>query len=413
MQDKNITVGWYVPKLIDGSGGLRTVFAMADALQNCIKTVIFLEDSLKNPSKEIFSKYGFTFDEVYSSWRDNIKIDIAIATIWYSAPFVAHLNCKHKFYFVQDYESYFYNVSDAYLMAENTYKLDLKIITMGKWLSHKLYGTSKTPCIPVEFGVDKSIYFNSKEDSTNKPRPSVCFINQPDKPRRCSRLGIEALGILKHNNPEVDIYLYGSHPSLSKHVWFKHKNLGLIDVHECAKLYNQTTLGLCISSTNPSRIPFEMMSTGLPTVDIYRENNLFDYPDDTITLAHQTPESIAEALQTLIHSQELREIRSRKSEMFMAKKTQNSEGKQFADAVMNELNGKTIETQKVARTYFQPPIKAKVSTPLYGGTYQKQGSLKTIKSLYSFFIRLLPNAISQPIDRYMRLAWTWYREYKK
>lgn len=407
MQNKNITVGWYVPKLIDGSGGHRTIFAMANTLQSRnLKTIIFLENSLKNPSKEVFSKFGFTFNEVYSSWRDDIKVDIAIATIWYSAPFVTHLNCNHKFYFVQDYEAYFHNLSDAYLMAENTYKLDLKIITMGKWLSHKLCGISKTPCIPIEFGVDKSIYFNSKKDESLKP--SICFINQPDKPRRCSRLGIEALGIFKHNNPEVDIYLYGSPPPLSKDVWFEHKNLGLINIRECAKLYNHATLGLCISSTNPSRIPFEMMATGLPTVDIYRENNLFDYPDDTITLADQTPESIAEALQTLISSPELRKTRSQKSEIFMTRKTQNSESKQFADAVINEFNGKTVKTQKIARTYFLPPIKGKLHISSHRG-YQKKDSKKIINSLYSFFIRLLPNTISKFIDRYIRLAWRWYR----
>ncbi|MCP5613371.1 glycosyl transferase family 1, partial [Klebsiella pneumoniae] len=70
-----------------------------------------------------------------------------------------------------------------------------------------------------------------------KKEKAVCFIYQPDKPRRCSRIGIEALGIVKHCMPDVKIYLYGS--SINDSLWFEHENLGLLDLAKCNELYNK------------------------------------------------------------------------------------------------------------------------------------------------------------------------------
>ena len=83
-------------------------------------------------------------------------------------------------------------------------------------------------------------------------------------------LGIEALGIVKFLRPDVKIYLYGS--NIKGNVWFEHENLGIIPLEKCNALYNKCEVGLCISSSNPSRIPFEMMAAGLPVVDLIHGN---------------------------------------------------------------------------------------------------------------------------------------------
>ena len=105
---------------------------------------------------------------------------------------------------------------------------------------------------------------------------------------------MEALKLVKKKFPDIIIYLYGS--SKKVRTDFEYVNKGIISVEECNQLYNKCRVGLCISATNPSRIPFEMMSTGLPVVDIYGENNLYDYPDDVINLAQSSPDAIAQAL---------------------------------------------------------------------------------------------------------------------
>ena len=56
--------------------------------------------------------------------------------------------------------------------------------------------------ITSEFGANHNIY---KRVPTIQKKKAVCFIYQLDKPRRCSRIGIEALGIVKHCTPDVKI----------------------------------------------------------------------------------------------------------------------------------------------------------------------------------------------------------------
>ena len=60
-----------------------------------------------------------------------------------------------------------------------------------------------------------------------------------------------------------------------------------------------------MSASNPSRIPFEMMASGLPVVELYRENNLYDFPNDGCLLADSTPEAIANALLTILDDKKL------------------------------------------------------------------------------------------------------------
>jgi hypothetical protein len=86
--------------------------------------------------------------------------------------------------------------------------------------------------------------------------------------------------------PDVKIYLYGS--SINDSLWFEHENLGLLDLASCNELYNKCSVGLCISSSNPSRIPFEMMNAGLPVVEVWRVNNLYDFNEEAMLLCKQT-----------------------------------------------------------------------------------------------------------------------------
>lgn len=65
---------------------------------------------------------------------------------------------------------------------------------------------------------------------------------------------------------------------------FECKNLNIIPIKECNELYNKCKVGICMSASNPSRIPFEMMSAGLPVVELYKENNIYDLPDEGVLL---------------------------------------------------------------------------------------------------------------------------------
>ncbi|KVN96266.1 hypothetical protein WJ69_02850 [Burkholderia ubonensis] len=221
-------------------------------------------------------------------------------------------------------------------MAENSYRYGLAPVTIGRWLRHELDTCFNTASAHFDFCADTSIY---------RPLPNVqkelaiCFICQPDKPRRGANLGIEALGIVKHVMPDVQIYLYGSRSRAN--VWFEHTNLGLLDLHECNALYNRSAVGFCISSSNPSRIPFEMMAAGLPVVELHRSNTLYDLPEDATLLCDQNPESLAEGLLSLLRDEARRTEMGRAATTFMADRPLESGMRQFLSAVQ-EIEAKPL-----------------------------------------------------------------------
>ncbi|WP_241607940.1 glycosyl transferase family 1 [Rosenbergiella australiborealis] len=381
-------ISWFIPKLIEGSGGHRTMLQHAEFLEskghNC---TIYLEDKSgkSDGSDLIFGLFQIRLKKVFYGWDKFQPCDVAIATIWYSAPFVASLpfNCK-KIYFVQDYEAYFNPVGDSYLMAENSYSYGLTPITIGRWLRHKLKSDFSISALHFEFGVNHKIYKRINSISKQK---AICFIYQPDKPRRCSRIGIEALGIVKHIIPDVKIYLYGS--TIKENLWFEHENLGLLSLNSCNELYNKCTVGLCISSSNPSRVPFEMMQSGLPVVEIWRENNLYDFDDNAMLLCKQTPESIAEGIIKILNNDLLAKCMGESGEKFMTGRTLENENEEFYDAFLSATNNTNLVDSELVRSYTKPPFQTEknrpdIATDFY---YQKNSFLRRIFSKLPFPIK--------------------------
>jgi len=280
-------IAWLVPRLIDGSGGHRTILQHADYLQAWgHKCVLYMEDNgpcagetLRQQVRRLF---GYTFDDVRAGWSAIDPADMVFATIWYSARIVRELSFPAiKCYFVQDREALFNPMGSAYLMADNSYRYGLKVISIGRWLPVMLREHFGITAARFDFCVDLSVY--RRLDGIQR-QPSVCFIFQPEKPRRCAEMGIEALGILKDVMPHIEVNLYGSRDP--GHVWFKHRHRGLLSLDECNQLYNSCSVGLCISTSNPSRIPFEMMAAGLPVVEVHRENNLYETENNKQRLTH-------------------------------------------------------------------------------------------------------------------------------
>lgn len=353
------TIAWLIPNLIEGSGGHRTILQHADFLrQKGYRCILYVENNefhtdsgLKNTVKQLF---GYEFEEVYAGWTEIRPADMAFATIWYSAKVVRDLpfQCV-RCYFVQDYEAKFNPMGDAYLMAENSYRYGLYPITIGRWLPAILKRDFGVVASHFDFCADTDIY----RYLPNTPRENaICFIYQPEKPRRCADLGIEALGIVKHHMPDVKIYLYGS--KTSGRIWFDHENLGLISLEACNQLYNRCSVGLCISTTNPSRIPFEMMAAGLPVVEVYRDNTLYDFPDSAMSLCEATPESLAKGLMRVLSEFSQRHSMGKAGADYMRQRPLEYGLEQFLKVVETLLRGETPTPCDFPPMYAQASIRA-------------------------------------------------------
>lgn len=351
------TIAWLVPSLIEGSGGHRTILQHADCLQRRgHRCVLYMEDHDRQGSalqKDIHRIFGFEFADVRPGWTNIEPADMVFATIWYSARVVRDLTfpCL-RCYFVQDYEAQFNPMGTAYVMAENSYRYGLHPITIGRWLPARL---------AERFGIDAACFdFCADLDVYRRRRPypveqAICFIYQPEKPRRCAELGIEALGIVKHFMPDTTIHLYGS--TVAGNVWFDHENHGLLDLDRCNELYNRCAVGLCISTTNPSRIPFEMMAAGLPVVEVHGDNTLYDLPEEAVSLSEPTPESLAKGMMDLLADSARARSMSEAGLAFMRERPIEFGLRQFADSVQGLLTEHKLAANAVQPMYRLPPVR--------------------------------------------------------
>lgn len=354
---------WVLPSLIEGSGGHRTILQNVQYLiRKGYECDVYVEDKgevknseeLRRQAETLFGKHDCRFILGYDIQGE---YDIIFATAWFTAKVVRDCNSKAvKAYFIQDFEALFNPMGDGYILACNSYGYGLKPVTIGRWLSHKMQTEYRTPSRYFDFCADRRIY---RPLPDAKKEHAICFVYQPDKPRRCSVLGIEALGIVKFLRPDVKIYLYGS--NIKGNVWFEHENLGIIPLEKCNALYNQCEVGLCISSSNPSRIPFEMMAAGLPVVDLYMENNFYDMPNEGVRLAHTTPESIAQALIEILDHKETAAEMSEAGKRYMADKDLEHGFEQFYAAVSDmAARREPAEPAVYDRSYTRPAVSADV-----------------------------------------------------
>ena len=354
---------WVLPSLIEGSGGHRTILQNVQYLiRKGYECDVYVEDKgevknseeLRRQAETLFGKHDCRFILGYDIQGE---YDIIFATAWFTAKVVRDCNSSAvKAYFIQDFEALFNPMGDGYILACNSYGYGLKPVTIGRWLSHKMQTEYHTPSRYFDFCADRRIYRPLPEA---KKEHAICFVYQPDKPRRCSVLGIEALGIVKFLRPDVKIYLYGS--NIKGNVWFEHENLGIIPLEKCNALYNKCEVGLCISSSNPSRIPFEMMAAGLPVVDLYMENNFYDMPNEGVRLAHTTPESIAQALIEILDHKETAAEMSEAGKRYMADKDLEHGFEQFYAAVSDmAARREPAEPAVYDRSYTRPAVSADV-----------------------------------------------------
>jgi glycosyltransferase involved in cell wall biosynthesis len=362
-------IAWLVPRPLEGSGGHRTILQNIEALEGAgHECHVFVEDPPGKltpgsaPAEERLGElrgqfesfFGFRGERVHLGFEVGEGYDLLFATAWYTAAFAARPRhrCK-KAYFVQDYEAYFMPVTDGYLRAEESYKLGLPVVSIGRWLTQRLHREAGCPATHFEFCADSAVY---RPDAGAERERAVCAIYQPEKPRRCPNLLVQALAVLKQQRPDVKVYLYGTHskPDLP----FEHEHLGLISVEQCAALYNRCSVGLCISATNPSRIPFEMMACGLPVVDIHRENNLFDMPENGVLLAAPRPEALARAAALLLDDRPRWQAMSAYAREFMRPRTLEHGYGQFVAAVEDLLAGRagswSARAERIEPMYRRP-----------------------------------------------------------
>ena len=359
--EKNIgtkgRIAWLVPCFSQGSGGHRTIFQNVNFLiSNGHQCDIYVD--MPEPGtailKHIEDWYGEFKGDVFQGFElSNREYDLVLATGWNTAKYVAESHGKNKLYFIQDYEPWFFPMNEKHIAAEQSYKYGLEGVTIGRWLAHKINHKYHVPTRFFNFCADTSTYHPIKNTKKEK---AVCLIFQLGKARRCDELALRSLEIVKKINPDIKIYLFGSAKRKINGLDVEH--LGVLTTKECNALYNKCAVGLSMSASNPSRIPFEMMSAGLPVVEIYAENNLYDLPEEGCLLAEPSPEAIASAILRIINDTNLQKEMGQKGHEYMKDYPLERGFNQFLKIVEDTISGvKTQQGIPIKQSYNKAPIK--------------------------------------------------------
>jgi glycosyltransferase involved in cell wall biosynthesis len=219
-----------------------------------------------------------------------------VATSWATAYVVFNAACAGKrFYFVQDFEPYFDPVGSYGVLAENTYRMGFHGITAGKWLTQKLSREYGMQADYFPFGCDTSIY---RRDPACR-RSGVAFYVRTGTPRRGTELGLLALELFARRQPQVQIHLFGER---LEDLTFRCANHGLVNPAKLNEIYNQCFAGLCLSFTNLSLVPYEMLAAGCIPVVNDAEHNRAVLSNAHVRYSQATPHALAAALEDLMRT---------------------------------------------------------------------------------------------------------------
>lgn len=306
---------------------------------------------MRNVVRKTVEWHGVQQCETSLGWPASLPdSDAVVATTWFTAgPVAAMRTTARRLYFVQDYEPLFFPAGDLAVVAGASYDLGLKTLVIGHWLQHKLAADHAVRAWSVPFTADLSVYAVSED----RRRPRIVAIYQPDKPRRCSELVCETLRRLMDRSP-VEVVTVGSErgPSLGA----RHRHLGLVSKSALANLYRTSYAGLCLSASNPSRVPFEMMACGLPVVELGLANNIYDLPGDGCLLARPDPQSLTEALVTLAEDEIMRSDLSSGGAEYMRARPQVAEAEAFVRFIEGHIAGDIPAARATGPVYTGDPI---------------------------------------------------------
>ncbi len=219
-----------------------------------------------------------------------VGADVAIATGWDTAYQVALLpDCRARAYLINDHEPEFFATSAEALWAENTYRLGLYGISASRWLRDLLQQRYGQRGSWFRLGAEPGIY---RPRPVERRRDTVIFYARGFTPRRAVPLGALALEELHRRRPDTRFVLFGQAEELT--LPFDYELLGVVSPETLAWHYSQATAGLCLSLTNYSLIPQEMLACGLPCVDLADSSTESEIgPDGGVEFAAADPVALA------------------------------------------------------------------------------------------------------------------------
>jgi glycosyltransferase involved in cell wall biosynthesis len=296
-----------VPPFRRGSGGHSTIFGLIARLERMghLCSVWIVDpggnDQVDRPAvirRNIVDWFAPIAAPVFTGFDGWHGADVAIATGWDTAHPVAALpGCGARAYLVQDHEPEFFATSAERIWAEQTYDLGLYPICASRWLRDLLAEQHGCEGAYFHLGVDHDVY--RPQPGVERRRDTVIFYARGATARRAVPLGVLALEELCARRPATRVVAFGQDRRLM--TAFSNESLGVAPPARLAAAYSEATAGLCLSLTNYSLIPQEMMACGLPCLDLAGGSSEAVFgKGGPVVLAAADPVALADALEALL-----------------------------------------------------------------------------------------------------------------
>lgn len=293
-----IELNWIVPPSGPGSGGHTTIFRVVKYLQAAgYRNRVYFYDAYGGDFQYYkaiaASYYGLTCDiEDFSlGLKDAHGV---IATGWPTAYAAFNAPCAGKrFYFIQDYEPYFYPVGTNSALAETTYRMGFHGITAGRWLSQKLAQDFGMETDWFPFGCDTARY----RLNADSERSGIAFYARAGTPRRAVEIGLLALDLFAKRQPDIELHLFGQKQGPLP---FRFSNHGVVSPERLSVIYNRCFAGLSLSLTNVSLVPHEMLSCGCIPIVNEADHNRLVLDNRHVRYASLLPHALADAMVDLV-----------------------------------------------------------------------------------------------------------------
>lgn len=308
---EQLHLAFVIPPFRRGSGGHSTIFGLIARLERMGHTcTVWVVDASGNTHIErpavvrrnIVDWFTPIAAPVFTGFGGWHGADVAIATGWDTAHPVAMLpGCGARAYLVQDHEPEFFATSAERIWAEQTYDLGLYPICASRWLRDLLGEQHGCAGAYFHLGVDHDLY--RPLPGVERRRDTVIFYARAGTARRAVPLGVLALEELCARRPGTRVVSFGQDQRLQ--TAFDDESLGVAPPSRLAAAYSEATVGLCLSLTNYSLIPQEMMACGLPCVDLAGGSSETVFGDaGPVALSAADPVALADALEALLDDED-------------------------------------------------------------------------------------------------------------
>lgn len=299
-RETQLKIAWLCTPPGPGSGGHTTLFRMVAGMeQRGHRCTLLLYDrhgtDIGRAAAIIRANWPWLRAEIALIPGDIEGFDCCVASSWETAHVLASRSpsATHRFYFIQDFEPYFYPRGSLYSLAEDSYRFGFRNIALGAMVATTLRENAGVESTCVPFGCDTETY--GLQNLTL--REGVVFYARESVDRRGFLLAKLALEEFHERHPGQTIHIYGDPVG----AWqTPHIHHGRLSPRQLCQLYNSCLAGLALSFTNISLVAEEMLACGtIPVVNDHPFARM-DLPSPYARWAPPTPGGLAEALHACV-----------------------------------------------------------------------------------------------------------------